>query len=42
MIDYCGTWYGINCSGFKAMFANLTYLHVGDDILENEGYNKEN
>jgi hypothetical protein len=41
IIDYCDTWYGINCSGFKAMFTNPTYTQVGDDFLENESYNKE-
>ncbi len=41
IIDYCGTWYGINCNGFKAMFIDPTYSQVGDDFFKNEGYNKE-
>jgi hypothetical protein len=26
IIKYCGTWYGTNCDGFKAMFAYPTYF----------------
>jgi hypothetical protein len=32
IIDYRGTWYGINHGEFKAMFVNLTYLQVDDDF----------
>jgi hypothetical protein len=33
IIDYCGTWYGINHGKFKAMFVDPTYLQV--DSLQN-------
>jgi hypothetical protein len=34
IIDYCGTWYGINHGEFKAMFVDLTCLQVDDGFLE--------
>ncbi len=36
IIQYCGTWYGSNCGGFVAMFANLNYLHIYDNGLDDE------
>jgi uncharacterized Zn finger protein len=36
IIQYCGTWYGFDCEGFAAMFANLTYLHIYDNEFEDE------
>jgi len=36
IIQYCGTWYGFNCGGFAAMFADPTYLHIYDNEFDDE------
>ncbi len=41
IIGYCGTWYGADFNGFKAMFVDLAYLQINDGSLEDEGYNED-
>jgi hypothetical protein len=41
MIGYCGTWYGADLGGFKAMFVDSAYLQVDDRSSEDEGYNED-
>ncbi len=36
IIQYCGTWYGSDCGGFTAMFADPTYLHIYDNESDDE------
>jgi len=36
IIQYCGTWYGSDCGGFAAMFADPTYLHIYDNESDDE------
>jgi hypothetical protein len=40
IIQYCGTWYGYNCGGFAAVFANLPYLHIYDNESNDEKANE--
>lgn len=35
IIEYCDTWYGTNCNGFKAMFANLANGPFSYDGVDN-------
>jgi hypothetical protein len=36
IIEYCGTWLGFNCGGFKAMFINPRYLQLDDGASDDE------
>jgi hypothetical protein len=36
IIQYCGTWYGFDCGGFAAMFADPTYLHIYDNEYDDK------
>jgi hypothetical protein len=41
IITYCGTCYKIDYGGFKATFADPTYLELGNGYSEDEDYNKD-
>jgi hypothetical protein len=36
IIEYCGTWFGFNCGGFKASFIDLRYLQLDDGASNDE------
>ncbi len=40
IIKYCGTWFGSNHGGFQAMFTNMGYLQL-DDQVSNEKDNED-
>jgi hypothetical protein len=40
--QYCGTWYGYDCGGFVAMFADVTYLHIYENESNDEKANENN
>jgi len=41
IIEYCGTWYGTNCGGFKTIFMDPTYLQLDDGYLEDKDCHKD-
>jgi hypothetical protein len=36
IIEYCGTWFGFNRGGFKAMLIDLRYLQLDDGASYDE------
>ncbi len=41
IIQYCQTWYGFDCGGFAAMFADPTYLHIYVNESNDEEANED-
>ncbi len=40
IIEYCNTYYGIHCGGFKCMFVDPTYLQLDDGAFTLPGFNR--